>query len=265
MILKLSILFITLSWATFCATFAHYDDGKVVAYKFKVYNDALTKCGSTDLTVLWQASCKQVLSELKKNDKSTPVYETKYMLLALVRFAHRNGDTSFQKRNDWAKHFIYGAYFGTGYQQTNYAIWSAMAKEENDAWTLNNGYDIGDLTVSLFGARWAENITVDQLTRFASGKKKLSDIALIDRSIMGPDWSGKSLKFPHGEFPTAKDLEKVVQFVDKAMPSTLNRKMILQSAKPYVKFVKDTSLLAGETQEVPEIPQGEPFASTEVR
>lgn len=80
-------------------------------------------------------------------------------------------------RRDWALHFIYGAYFGTGYDQYYYGELMAHIKEVEDSFDEHNYYDMGDAAMTMLGARWGANVSenpakaAEWINLWASGMK----------------------------------------------------------------------------------------------
>jgi hypothetical protein len=114
----------------------------------------------------------------------------------LIRWASSGGSAKFQGRTDWPFHFIYGGYFSAsdGLAAGENA---AYLKEQRDAFTPGNFFDLDDYAVTLLGARWAsKGGSCGQL-----------------RSIPALRFGG----LPHGRMPSMETLGKIRAFVDSAL------------------------------------------------
>lgn len=102
--------------------------------------------------------------------------ETKVMLAGLVTWL---GDRSLprtvglQGRLDWAFHFVYGAWLES--IATGLGERAGIAKEEKDAFTPGNVYDLDDLTATFIGARWASRET-SRLSDWGAGRRRLENL-----------------------------------------------------------------------------------------
>ncbi len=117
---------------------------------------------------------------------SDPGDEARAMFLGLMAWANPEspdrGLPTFQERNDLALHFIYGGYYGA-----RYGSWIAeriaLAKENRDAYTEGNYFDVDDFAASLYGIRWSSRLRVDGATHWvetwAAGNRALSGLPAL--------------------------------------------------------------------------------------
>jgi hypothetical protein len=134
-------------------------------------------------------------------------HETKVMLAGLVTWL---GDRARPRaigllgRLDWAFHFTYGAWLesiapGLGER-------AAFRKEERDAFAPGNGYDLGDLAVTLAGARWARREPA-RLGEWASGRRRLEDLPALSLP-----------KLAHRALPHAGQVAAARDWAERALP-----------------------------------------------
>jgi hypothetical protein len=107
-------------------------------------------------------------------------------------------------RLDWAFHFTYGAWLesiapGLGER-------AAFRKEERDAFAPGNGYDLGDLAVTLAGARWARREPA-RLGEWASGRRRLEDLPALSLP-----------KLAHRALPHAGQVAAARDWAERALP-----------------------------------------------
>lgn len=133
--------------------------------------------------------------------------ESKVMLAGLVTWLgdrERPRAIGLLGRLDWAFHFTYGAWLesiasGLGER-------AAFRKEERDAYAPGNGYDLGDLAVTLAGARWARQEPA-RLGEWASGRRRLEDLP----PLMLP-------KLAHRTLPHAGQVAQARAWAERALP-----------------------------------------------
>lgn len=112
--------------------------------------------------------------------------ETKVMLAGLVTWL---GDRSLprtvglQGRLDWAFHFVYGAWLES--IATGLGERAGIAKEEKDAFTPGNVYDLDDLTATFIGARWASREAA-RLSDWGVGRRRLEDLPALRMGKLTP-------------------------------------------------------------------------------
>jgi hypothetical protein len=133
--------------------------------------------------------------------------ETKVMLAGLVTWLgdrQRPRAIGLLGRLDWAFHFTYGAWLesiGAGLGER-----AAFRKEERDAAAPGNGFDLGDLAVTLAGARWAAQEPA-RLGEWASGRRRLEDLPPLTL----PKLAHRALPHP-GQVSAARD------WAERALP-----------------------------------------------
>lgn len=133
--------------------------------------------------------------------------EGKVMLAGLVTWLgdrERPRAIGLQGRVDWAFHFLYGAWLeaiGPGLGER-----AAFRKEERDASAAGNGYDLGDLAVTLAGARWTQRET-SRLAEWADGRRRLEALPPVTLP-----------KLAHGARPTPFQLAAARAWVERALP-----------------------------------------------
>ncbi|MBI4346754.1 MAG: hypothetical protein HY553_07850 [Elusimicrobia bacterium] len=106
-----------------------------------------------DFSFVFAGLCKLALrsSRISRDTRA----EMTDLFAGLIGWSKRGGRMRFQARGDWGLHFVYGAYLAGAYGKTM-ASAAALAKEEKDAMTPGNAFDLGDWAVTLVGIRWAE-------------------------------------------------------------------------------------------------------------
>lgn len=133
--------------------------------------------------------------------------ETKVMLAGLVTWLgdrERPRAIGLLGRLDWAFHFTYGAWLesiGPGLGER-----AAFRKEERDAAAPGNGYDLGDLAVTLAGARWARQEPA-RLGEWASGRRRLEDLPALSLP-----------KLAHRALPHAGQVVQARAWAERALP-----------------------------------------------
>jgi hypothetical protein len=114
----------------------------------------------------------------------------------LIRWLNSGASPKLQGRSDWPFHFVYGGYYSAadGFAAAENA---AYLKEQRDAFTPRNFFDLDDYAVTLLGAKWAASggscAAVRSLPAFRFGV------------------------LPHGRLPSLETLGKVRAFVDSAL------------------------------------------------
>lgn len=125
-----------------------------------------------DFPAIFRAACARAVS------RGGGAQEIRVMLAGLVtwlgdRSRERPAGIALQGRLDWAFHFTYGAWLeaiGPGLGER-----AAYRKEERDAFEEGNGYDLGDLAITLAGARWLRQ-EPGRLAEWGSGRRRLEDL-----------------------------------------------------------------------------------------
>lgn len=134
-------------------------------------------------------------------------HEVKVMLAGLVTWLgdrERPRAIGLQGRVDWAFHFLYGAWLeaiGPGLGER-----AAFRKEERDAVAPGNGYDLGDLAVTLAGARWTQRES-GRLGDWAAGRRRLEDLPPVTLP-----------KLAHGARPSPAQLSAARAWAERALP-----------------------------------------------
>jgi len=163
-----------------------------------------------DFSSLFAGLCRHLLDGGPRLGRD-PRSETKGLFLGLIRWTRQGGRPSFQGREDRALHFIYGGYITSAY---NYALAQSAAygKEESDAFTPGNFFDLDDYGASLMGARWASLIGKDYedlrkwVEPWAWGEKKLNALPALRFGTL-----------PHGQLPSPPQIRQVQTFVASSL------------------------------------------------
>ena len=146
---------------------------------YRVLAESLEKSG-VDFPEIFRRAC--ALAEKRGGG----VQEAKVMLAGLVTWL---GDRSLprtvglQGRLDWAFHFVYGAWLES--IATGLGERAARAKEEKDAFTPGNVYDLDDLTATMLGARWATR-EVARLAEWGDGRRRLEALPALRMGKLAP-------------------------------------------------------------------------------
>lgn len=154
-----------------------------------------------DFPAVFRAACALALR------RGGGAHESKVMLAGLVTWLGdraRPRSIGLQGRLDWAFHFIYGAWLeaaGPGLGER-----AAFRKEERDAVTPGNAYDLSDLAVTLAGARWTRQETA-RLADWASGRRRLEALPALSLP-----------KLAHGARPTPAQVQSARDWVERALP-----------------------------------------------
>ncbi|MBI3551696.1 MAG: hypothetical protein HY077_04200 [Elusimicrobia bacterium] len=123
--------------------------------------------------------------------RRTPRHEAANMFRGLIRWTRGGGKPVLQGRSDWPLHFIYGGYLGFAYGHPA-AEAAAYAKEERDAFSSGNFFDLDDYAVTLIGARWAlkaghGRASVETWARpWADGRKTLNTLPRLQFGHLPP-------------------------------------------------------------------------------
>lgn len=114
--------------------------------------------------------------------------EVRDLFAGLIGWSKRGGRMRLQDREDWGLHFVYGAYLAGAYGKA-VASAAARAKEEKDALTPGNAFDLGDWAVTLVGVRWAEGAShggPDWVRAWADGRRSLLAIPGVPFGMLPP-------------------------------------------------------------------------------
>lgn len=123
---------------------------------------------------------------------SEPEGAARALFLGLMAWADPEapdrGMPTFQKRNDLALHFIYGGYYGA-----RYGSWIAeriaLAKENRDAYTEGNTFDVDDFAAALYAIRWSSRLKGDAVhwvEAWAAGNRALSGLPALTFGRLPP-------------------------------------------------------------------------------
>lgn len=178
----------------------------------KEYGDEAERLAAQglDFPAVFAGLCRHMLSGNARTVRN-PRAETANMFRGLIRWTRNGGKPVFQGRGDWPVHFIYGGYLAAVYGRM-VAEGAAYAKENRDAKTPGNFFDLDDLAITLMGARWASSAGHGYgdlklwAEAWASGRKSLGSVPLLQ---FGP--------LPHGLLPSASQIERVLGFVRGAI------------------------------------------------
>lgn len=132
---------------------------------------------------IFQKLCSRALES-----KLEPSDTLKVTFAAMYLWTERGGHPEFQGRRDWALHFIYGGWLSALYGTAS-AEETAFEKERRDASTPGNAFDLGDLSVTYFGARWAGRAALDfraRLAPWADGRQKLDGLPANTLKMLPP-------------------------------------------------------------------------------
>lgn len=141
----------------------------------------------------------------------SPLETARDIFGSLYHWTDSGGKPAFQEREDLALHLIYGGLF-EAYQGSGQGEAAARAKEEHDAQTPGNSYDLDDLTATLLGAYWASpaHTSLDEfrknLVLWSDGRKSLRRLPTL---IFG--------RLPPRRVASEEQLEQVRRFVQYAL------------------------------------------------
>lgn len=129
----------------------------------------------------------------------------------LIRWTRHGGLPILQGRKDWPLHFLYGGYLAAGHGPAAAEL-AAYSKEEHDAFSPKNAFDLDDYAVTLLGARWAALAGKDDAgvkrwaEEWSSGRRSL---AALPPLTFG--------QLPPLHLPAPARLARVRTFVDDAL------------------------------------------------
>lgn len=137
-----------------------------------------------------------------------PALSFKAQFGGLMLWTERGGRPKLLGREDWGLHFIYGgwisAFFGL-----DEALSTGFEKERRDSTAPGNAFDLGDLAVTYFGARWADRALADPAgfsLPWADGAKNLGTLPAL---TLG--------KLPPGALPAETELGSVQAWVRSSL------------------------------------------------
>ncbi|MBI5202419.1 MAG: hypothetical protein HY925_12585 [Elusimicrobia bacterium] len=152
---------------------------------------------SPDFPKLFSALCRKAAFE------GRPVRgyhaRTLDLLRGLIRWTREGAAPTLQNRSDWVLHFLYGAYYSATLGRTT-AEAAALAKEERDAITPGNAFDLDDWAITRLGARWGAEASAGESLRL--------DLAKLPSLTFG--------KLNPGRMPGVLDGIRVKRWVDSA-------------------------------------------------
>lgn len=126
----------------------------------------------------------------------------------LMLWTERGGRPKLLGREDWALHFIYGGWISSFFGLEE-ALSTGYEKERRDSASAGNAFDLGDLAVTYFGARWADRALADPAgfsLPWADGAKNLGTLPAL---TLG--------KLPPGTLPTEMELAPVQAWVGSSL------------------------------------------------
>lgn len=127
---------------------------------------------------------------------------------SLYHWTDSGGRPVFQEREDLALHLIYGGLF-EAYQGPGQGEAAGRAKEERDAETPGNSYDLDDLSATLMGAYWVATAQTSPeefskiLSHWADGRKTLNRLPITrfgrlpPRRVAGEEQLTQVRRFAH--------------------------------------------------------------------
>ncbi len=166
---------------------------------------ALLSARDPDFSHVFAGLCRLMRSDPRKGRSART--KTADLFRGLIRWTRAGAAPSLQGREDWALHFVYGGYLSAVYGRTT-ADAAALAKEERDAITPGNAFDLDDWAVTRVGARWADEAAKGRspwLDGWANGTYRLDRVPKLTFG-----------KLPRGVPPDVLTGLRVTRFVESA-------------------------------------------------
>lgn len=108
------------------------------------------------------------------------------MFGALLLWTERGGRPKLQGREDWPLHIIYGGGIAAVYGRVAAEL-AAYEKETLDAYTPGNAFDLDDLAITYFAARWVAGARRDVfLASWADGTRTLGALPKLSFGMLPP-------------------------------------------------------------------------------
>lgn len=143
-----------------------------------------------DFTAVFASLCGKLLERSAGSGPSAraelvPLFE------GLILWTRQGASPSLQGRKDWPLHFLYGGYLAAGHGPAAAEL-AAYSKEERDAFSPKNAFDLDDYAVTLLGARWVSLAGMDDTgvrrwaEEWASGRRTLADLPPLSFGQLPP-------------------------------------------------------------------------------